>query len=55
MIVISDTSVITSLIHIGRAGLLKDLYHTVVIPTAVSGELHAHPHANARVSRSQLE
>ena len=39
MIVVSDTSVITSLIQIGRAGLLKELYHTVVIPAAVNAEL----------------
>jgi predicted nucleic acid-binding protein len=39
MIVVSDTSVITSLLHIGRAGLLQELYHTVLIPTAVQMEL----------------
>lgn len=39
MIVVSDTSVITSLIQIGRDGLLKELYRTVLIPTAVHTEL----------------
>jgi predicted nucleic acid-binding protein len=39
MIVVSDTSVITSLLHIRRAGLLQELYHTVLIPTAVQVEL----------------
>ena len=39
MIVVSDTSVITSLIQIGRASLLKNLYNTVLIPAAVDAEL----------------
>ena len=39
MIVVSDTSVITSLIQIGRAGFLQELYHQVLIPTAVHAEL----------------
>ena len=39
MIVVSDTSVITSLIHIGRASLLQELHGTVLIPTAVRQEL----------------
>ncbi len=39
MIVVSDTSAITSLLHIGRAGLLQELYHAVLIPTAVQAEL----------------
>lgn len=39
MIVISDTSVITSLIQIGRATLLQQLYGVVVIPEAVHREL----------------
>lgn len=44
MIVVSDTSIITSLIHIGWAGLLKELYHTVLIPSAVHVELlRTHP------------
>lgn len=39
MIVVSDTSVITSLIQIGRAALLKELHETVLIPEAVQREL----------------
>jgi predicted nucleic acid-binding protein len=39
MIVVSDTSVITSLIQIGRDGLLKDLHGAVLIPEAVYQEL----------------
>ena len=44
MIVVSDTSILTSLIHIGQAGLLLELYQSVVIPTAVHAELlRTHP------------
>jgi len=39
MIVVSDTSVITSLIHIGRLTLLQELHGTVLIPRAVHREL----------------
>lgn len=39
MIVVSDTSVITSLIHIGRLTLLQELHGTVLIPRAVHQEL----------------
>jgi uncharacterized protein len=39
MIVVSDTSVITSLIHISRLVLLRDLYGQVLIPQAVGDEL----------------
>jgi len=39
MIVVSDTSVITSLIQIGRATLLQELYGAVLIPPAVQEEL----------------
>lgn len=41
MIVISDTSPITSLITIHRAGLLHQLFDTVLIPPAVEHELLA--------------
>jgi uncharacterized protein len=44
MIVVSDTSVLTSLIHVGRAALLQQLYGQVLIPTAVHAELiRTHP------------
>jgi hypothetical protein len=39
MIVVSDTSVITSLIHIGRENLLQELHGAVLIPPAVHEEL----------------
>jgi hypothetical protein len=39
MIVVSDTSVITSLIHIGREQLLAELHGQVLIPPAVQLEL----------------
>lgn len=39
MIVVSDTSVITSLIHIGRIELLQELHGAVLIPEAVHREL----------------
>lgn len=35
MIVISDTTPILSLLKAGRLSLLKELYHTVVIPKVV--------------------
>jgi predicted nucleic acid-binding protein len=39
MIVISDTSVITTLLQIGKADLLRVLYSRVLIPEAVRAEL----------------
>lgn len=39
MIVVSDTSVITSLIQIQSENLLRELHGTVIIPTAVHSEL----------------
>lgn len=39
MLVVSDTSPISALLQIGRAGLLRDLYGAVCIPQAVSAEL----------------
>ncbi len=39
MIVVSDTSVITSLIQVGHAELLQELHGTVLIPPAVHREL----------------
>ena len=39
MIVVSDTSVLTSLIHVGQLGLLRELYGSVLIPSAVQREL----------------
>ncbi|MSU64454.1 MAG: DUF3368 domain-containing protein [Pedosphaera sp.] len=44
MIVVSDTSVITALLQVGRSELLNELYHVVLIPEAVRDELlPAHP------------
>lgn len=45
MIVVSDTSPLTSLLQIGREGLLRDLYGSVIIPLAVERELRQ-AHAN---------
>jgi len=39
MLVVSDTSPITALLQVERAGLLKDLFARVVIPPAVKTEL----------------
>ena len=39
MIVVSDTSVITSLLQIGRATMLQELHGAVLIPDAVYREL----------------
>jgi predicted nucleic acid-binding protein len=39
VVVVSDTTAITSLLKIGRAVLLRDLFHRVVIPEAVRDEL----------------
>lgn len=44
MIVVSDTSAITSLLQIRKVDLLQQLYQTVLIPTAVHAELiKSHP------------
>lgn len=44
MIVVSDTTAITSLIQIGRENLLTQLYGEVLIPEAVADELQVtHP------------
>jgi len=44
MIVVSDTSVITALIQVGRQALLQDLYEIVLIPEAVHREFtSSHP------------
>ena len=39
MIVVSDTSVVTSLIHVGQVALLQKLHGVVLIPQAVHQEL----------------
>lgn len=39
MIVVSDTSALTTLLQIGRADLLRDLYREIIIPEAVRDEL----------------
>jgi predicted nucleic acid-binding protein len=44
VIVVSDTSAITSLLVIRRVDLLQKLFHQVLIPSAVAAELHqTHP------------
>lgn len=44
-LVVSDTSPITSLISIGRAGILSDIYDVVVVPGAVAKELESYHEA----------
>ena len=39
MLVVSDTSPLTALLKIGRAGLLRQLFSEVLIPPAVESEL----------------
>jgi hypothetical protein len=39
LLVVSDTSAVTSLLKIGRAGILADLFRKIVIPPAVREEL----------------
>ncbi len=39
MIVVSDRSPITNLLRIGRIGLLRELYETVIIPETVHREI----------------
>jgi len=41
MIVVSGTSPVASLIHIGRLSLLRDLYGTVLVPEAEAVKLEA--------------
>ena len=43
MIVISDTSVITYLIQIGKISLLKELFQDIIIPPSVRKELEKIP------------
>jgi len=44
VIVVSDTSAITALIHVGRQALLQELYEIVLIPEVVHRELaRSHP------------
>jgi len=44
MIVVSDTSPLTALLTVGEADLLPKLFHEVIIPEAVLGELlRSHP------------
>ena len=42
MLVVSDTSPITSLLSIDRAELLREIYEAVVIPEAVASELQSY-------------
>jgi uncharacterized protein len=44
MIVVSDTTAVTTLLKAGTQGLLQELFGSVIIPQAVWDELHAfHP------------
>ena len=50
MIVVSDTSPLTALLTVGEAELLPKLFHEVIIPEAVRGELlRSHPPGWLRV------
>src|SRR6266404_5699522 len=40
MIVVSDTSPLSNLLIIGRLGLLRSIFGSVLIPAAVAAELH---------------
>jgi len=42
VIIVSDTSPITSLLSVGRIEILRDLFSTVRIPAAVDAELRAY-------------
>jgi len=61
MIVVSDTSVISALIQIGRAELLLEIFGEVVIPKKVAAELEdtasfrISPDLEARVLRDAGE
>lgn len=50
MIVISDTTTITNLIHIDKLNLLKDLYTEIIVPKEVYEELAKLPHQKEIVS-----
>lgn len=42
MLVVSDTSPITSLLVIGKVDILRDIYQEIIIPPAVADELNAY-------------
>ena len=42
MLVVSDTSPLTSLLSIGKVELLRDIYGAVIIPEAVASELRSY-------------
>lgn len=50
MIVVSDTSPLRALEHLGLASLLQQLFHEVVIPPAVESELTFPPQRYAPIS-----
>ncbi|SFQ56519.1 DUF3368 domain-containing protein [Parafilimonas terrae] len=43
MIVVSDTTPLSSLIHINRFNLLKELFRFVIIPSEVAAEINSMP------------
>lgn len=43
MIVVSDTSPLRALSHLGLIGLLRELYHVVLVPPSVDRELRGSP------------
>lgn len=56
MIVVSDTTAVTTLLKAGMEGLLQELFGKVIIPQAVWDELHAfHPKLPDFVVRRAVE
>ena len=54
MLVVSNTSPLSNLAIIGRLGLLRDRYGSVLIPPAVKSELDAlsHPGGKSRLEEA---
>jgi predicted nucleic acid-binding protein len=56
MIVVSDTSALTSLLQINRADILQRLYKTILIPPAVESDLRvAHPLLPSFIQTAHLQ
>ena len=55
MIVVSDTTAVTTLLKAGMEGLLQKLFGSVIIPQAVWDELHAfHPQLSIPLSTQRV-
>lgn len=52
MIIVSDTSPISNLLKIGQLDLLREIYQSIIIPTAVFRELQAAQHFDAEYFRT---